>query len=166
MMAKQSHRPMTDREVREILEMRKVIGERLKWRRKRKDPRMGREIRVGIVAPDNPGFDRDLTLYAKAFTSRTGRYKWSVGVLASGLAQNLIRADHHGPHRNPDGVVIDGCMIHVWGVATLDRHAIPGAGLIDCQSADHALISFLDYARIELIGNYQVSFDEGEYGTL
>lgn len=158
---------ITDKEVADLLAMPKRVGERLRWQRRGDDRPEGRELRATIIAHDNPDIDRSLKLAAHCFRSRGGYIVWTVAIIVSGLKPPLIRIDTHDkPHKNRDGSLVRGCMMHTWTEAEKDGLAISAGDIIDCTSVDTALMGFLDYCNITLTEPYQMRFDGGDYGTV
>lgn len=158
---------LTDREAEYLLAIPKRIGERLRWQRRGDARPEGRELRATIIAPEDPDLDRSIRLVAECFRSRTGALVWSVAIVVSGLKPPLIRVDtHNKPHRNRDGSLIRGCMMHTWTEAEKDGLAVPAGGIIDCSGVDAALMSFLKHCNISLAEPYQIRWDGGDYGQV
>lgn len=158
---------MTDDEVERILTMPKRIGEQLRWRARKDDRPYAKELRAGIVPYEHADFDRELILFGEYFQSRRGTISWSVGMQVSGMKQPLVRIDNHAnPHHNSDGTKITGCMMHRWSVANKDRNAVPASDFIDCSHVHAALMSFLIFANIELLGTYDLKWEFDAYGRV
>lgn len=157
---------MTDEEVAFIMETPKRIGERLRWRASKDDRPGRRELLASVFPMHQEDFDRELYLFGDCYRSRSGVFNWAVGLRANGMRKPLVRIDRHAnPHRNPDGTLITGCMMHLWSEATRDRVAVAAHELIDCSHVQAALITFMEYAKIELLGTYEMTMGF-DYGVL
>lgn len=143
---------LTDMDVSEIISARKAIGEKVRWHpiSNKRPSSYGSNARIIC-----PGIHHDLSLHGEYFINRRNQEVWSWSILCSGVREAMLRIDKHPNHKNPNKVIISGCMIHIWCEAHRDRQVIAAPSEIDCVDHNTSLLGFLAFANIELLIPYQ-----------
>lgn len=143
---------LTTADVDHLIDLPKKISEVIRWKPRAGPGRARYSASVRIIVPET---DDDLELRGEAGISPSGQMTWAWAIRHLGENQPIRRVDlHPRRHRNPDGTVIHGCMLHLWDERDKDKWAIE-AETIDCTDVNTALPGFLSTCNIILLSHYQ-----------
>lgn len=139
-------------DVDRLIALPKLISEVIKWNARVGFAGARHSTMVRVVVPDA---EDELELRGEAGISPSGQATWAWAIRHLDERRPIRRVDvHPRRHRNPDGTIIRGCMLHGWDEHHKDRWATQADG-IDCTSVNTALADFLKVCNIKLLTVYQ-----------